>query len=61
MYSENENKDAKAHFAFLFQIFNFPSVFLYNAHGHFSSKFSQQLLALKLHLQVGKVYCVNGN
>ena len=45
MYSVNENKDAKAHFAF-FQFFLL--LLLYNTYGRFSSEFSQQLFDLGL-------------
>ena len=46
MYCVNENKDAKAHFAF-FLIFFFLSL-LYNTYGRFSSGFSHQLFDLGL-------------
>ena len=45
MYCVNENKDAKAHFAF-FDFFLLS--FLYNIYGHFLPVFSQQLLDLGL-------------
>ena len=45
MYCVNENKDAKAHFAF-FSIF--PSVTPNNTYVHFLSEFSQQLVDLGL-------------
>ena len=44
MYSVNENKDAKAHFAFFF---NFPSVTPIT-YGQVFLEFSQQLLDLGL-------------
>ena len=66
MYCVNENKVAKAHFAFFFNFFLLS--LLYNTYGHFSSEFSQQLIDLGfrimkfcVHLHEGKVYCVNEN
>ena len=47
-YCVNENKDVKAHFAFFFKFSFFPSALLYNTYGHFTSKFSQKLLDLRL-------------
>ena len=63
MYWVNENKDAKAHFAFFF-IFSFYHSFITHM-GHFSSVFSAttlfRIMKLCVHLQVGKVYCVDEN
>ena len=38
VYCVNENKDAKAHFAFFFNIHFFLLLLLYNAYGHFFVK-----------------------
>ena len=46
VYCINENKDAKAHFAFFFQFFLLS--LLYNTYGQFLSEFSQPLLDLGL-------------
>ena len=46
VYCINENKDAKAHFAFFFQFFLLS--LLYNTYGCFLSEFSQELLDLGL-------------
>ena len=63
MYCVNENKDAKAHFAFFIN-FSFCHSFISHM-GHFSSVFSAttrfRVMKFCAHLQVGKVYCVDEN
>ena len=64
MYWVNENKDAKAHFAFLF-MFSFCQSFITHM-DVFVRVFSAAtlfffIMNFFIHLQVGKVYCVNEN
>ena len=57
VYCVNENKDAKIHFAFFFNVFllSLP----YNTYGRFSSVFSAtigfRIMKFCVHFQVGKV------
>ena len=51
MYCVNENKDAKAHFAFFFN-FSFCHSYIY---GHFSSKFSQKILDFIFLVDLGHI------
>ena len=62
MYCVNENKDAKAHFAFFF---NFSFCHTYITHMDVLSVFSAttrfRIMKFCVHFQVSKVYCVNEN
>ena len=64
MYCVNENKDAKAHFAFFF---NFSFCHSYITHMDvFCQSFLSNYLILRImkfsvHFKVDKVYCVNEN
>ena len=63
MYWVNENKDAKAHFAFFFK-FSFCHSYITHMDVFvriFSATTGFRIMKFRVNFQIGKVYCVNEN